>query len=438
LINRSKLSASINTARKRLLEGLLHSGGKLSFEEGKYPPERMIFDSTLVKEGMISRTGPLLSINPNSSYSKFWEALKITFEESRYQKRPLADFIEILTARPFGMKDGLIKFLLSYFLVVNKDGFALTHEPSSKFIPYLHIDSLDAMFLKPNEFYIKKYNFDRVPRNAINSLLNFARIDQTIGTERSAFFGIYAQLSRSINQLPTYTKHTKVGLDAKTIKLREAIERATDPEKALLVDMPLGLGFKPLTEQTETEYSSFLNQLEDCVADMTGAFPRLIYGLKSNFLEKLGISATSVEAEKELLRNLISTINIEIIGSQTKVVLRRILSPLDDEVLYWKAILDAIAEINLEAVKDDQVEIVRQKIEVIADAILSLVGMVGTDSANVGITLTRGDGFSNRKFAKPLTNDEVEKSHSAILTHLNDLDSRTRFNLLTYLIQKEL
>ena len=88
------------------------------------------------------------------------------------------------------------------------------------------------MFLKPNEFYIKKYNFDRVPKNAVDSLLKFSRIDRPVGAERSAFFGIYAQLSRSISQLPSYTKETKVGLDARTIKLREAIERATDPEKA--------------------------------------------------------------------------------------------------------------------------------------------------------------------------------------------------------------
>jgi hypothetical protein len=438
LINRGKLSASINTARKRLLEGLLHSGGNITFEEGKYPPERMIFDSTLAKEGIISSASPSLSINVNSSYNTYWVVLENTFEESRYQKRPFTDFIDILTSKPFGMKDGLIKFLLSFFLVANKDEFALTHEPTSKFIPYLHIDSLEAMFLKPNEFYIKKYNFDRVPKIAINSLLKFSRIDQTLATERSAFFGIYAQLCRSINQLPTYTKYTTVGLDSKTIKLREAIERATDPEKALLVDMPIGLGFRPLTEQNETEYSSFFNQLENCVADMNSAFPRLVYGLKRKFLENLGVRPSTLEAEKEFLRDLVSTINIEIIGSQTKVVLKRILSPLDDEVLYWKAILDAIAEFNLEGVKDDQVDMVRKKIEVITDAIQSLVGMVGTDATNVGITLTQGDGSSTRKFSKPLTKDEVEKSHIAILTHLNGLDSRTRFNLLTYFIQQEL
>ena len=438
LINRGKLSASINTARKRLLEGLLQFGGNLTFEEGKYPPERMIFDSTLVKEGFVSPNGQSIGINPRSSYNAFWEVLETTFEESRHQKRPFSDFIDVLAAKPFGMKEGLVKFLLSYFLVVNKDGFALTHDPSSKFIPYLHIDSIEAMFLKPNEFYIKKYNFDRVPKSAVDSLLKFSRIDQSLGAERSAFFGIYAQLSRSISQLPTYTKHTKVGLDAKTIKLREAIERATDPEKALLIDMPIGLGFKPLTEQNEQEYTSFFNRLEICVSDMTGSFPRLVHGLKSRFLDNLGVSATTLEAEKEFLREIVSTINIEIIGSQTKVVLKRILSPLDDEILYWKAILDAVAEFNLDTIKDEQVELVRQKIDVTTDAIQSLVGMVGTDTANVGITLTQADGSSLRKFSKPLTEEEVEKSHGSVLEYMNGLDSRTRFNLLSYLIQKEL
>lgn len=438
LINRGKLSASINTARKRLLEGLLYSGGQLTFNEGKYPPERMIFDSTLVKEGIVSKDTSLLKINRKSTYNTFWEALEIKFEESRHQKRPFVDFIEVLTTKPFGMKEGLIKFFLSYFLVANKDGFALTHEPSSKFIPYLHIDSIEGMFLKANEFFIKKYNFDRVPKAAVHSLLGFSRIEQPLGAERSAFFGIYAQLSRSIGQLPMYTKQTKVGVDVKTLKLRDAIEQATDPEKALLIDLPIGLGFRPLTEQSESEYSSFFNQLEDCVADMSGAFPRLIHGLKSQLLDNLGARISGFVTEKEFLQDFISTINIEIVGSQTKVVLRRILSPLDDEILYWKAILDAIVEFNLDSLKDEQVEIVRQKINITTDAIQSLVGMVGTDLANVGITMTRGDGTTVRKFSKPLSRDEVEKSHKIVLKHLEGLDSRTKFNLLSYLIQKEL
>lgn len=438
LINRGKLSASINTARKRLLEGLLQYGGKLSFEQGKYPPERMIFDSTLVKEGMVTSISPSISINRNSSYNTFWEVLEIAFEESRHQKRPFLDFIEILKAKPFGMKDGLIKFLLSYFIIANKDGFALTHEPSSKYIPYLHIDSIEAMFLKPNEFYVKKYNFDRVPKSAVDSLLKFSRIDQKIGAERSAFFGIYAQMSRSISQLPTYTKQTQVGLDARTIKLREAIERANDPENALLIDMPIGLGFKPLTEQTDKEYARFFNQLEDCVSDMTSAFPRLIHGLKNQFLENLGTTPSDFLREKEFLRDLISTINLEIIGSQTKVVLRRILSPLEDEILYWKAIIDAIAGFNIDTVEDDQIEIVRQKIDIITEAIQSLIGIVATKTANVGITITKKDGSTTRKFSKTLTKNEVESNHGAILEHLNRLDARTRFNLLSYLIQREL
>jgi hypothetical protein len=294
------------------------------------------------------------------------------------------------------------------------------------------------MFLKPNEFYIKKYNFDRVPKAAVASLLKFSRIEQQLGLERSAFFGIYAQLSRSISQLPTYTRLTKFGLDAKTIKLRDAIELATDPEKALLIEMPIGLGFKPLTEQSDAEYSSFFNQLEDCVEDMSGAFPRLIIGLKSQFIGNLGASLSGFEAEKEFLREFVSTINIDMIGSQTKVILIRILSPLDDEILYWKAILDAVAEFNLELIKDEQVDIVRQKINITTDAIQSLIGMVGTDASNIGITLARSDGTAIRKFSTPLSKEEVEKSHKVILKHLEELDSRTRLKLLSYLIQKEL
>ena len=441
LINKSKLSASVNTARKRLLDALLTSGGKLEFETGKYPPERMIFDSTIEKEEMIAPESSLLRVNEKSTYHPFWQVLEAALEESRHQKRPFSDFIEILASKPFGIKDGLIKFLLSYFLIANKDVFALTHEPSSKFIPYLHIDSIESMFLKPNEFYLKKYNFDRVPKAVVESLLKLSHIDnkvRSMGSDRSAFFGIYAQLSRSISQLPAYTRQTSLGLDSKTIKLRDTIERATDPEKALLIEMPIGLGFKPLTEQSEIEYANFYNQLEVCVADLTGAFPRLIFGFKNQLLENLGREVSGFESEKGFLQEFISTISFDVLSDQTKVILRMMLSQLDDETMYWKAVLDSIAGFNLESIKDEQVDIIRQKISITTNTIQSLAGMIGTETANIGISMTLSDGRTMRKFSMPLSEDEVIKSHDVVLKHLEGLDSRTRFSVLAYLIKKEL
>lgn len=440
LINRGRLSASINTARKRLFDALICHAGDLLFEKGKYPPERMIFESTLEREGMVDAANKSLLPNTRSSYSAYWSELDRVLEESRYQKRPFSDFVDRLSAKPYGMKAGLLKFLLSYFIIANKDAFALTHEPSSKFLPYLHSDSLESMFLKPYEFYLKKYNFDRVPRKAIDSLLKFSRIEGAIqiSAERSAFFGIYAQLSRSIDQLPSYTRKTKVGLDPKSLKLRDAIENAKDPESALLIDMPIGIGFKPLTEQSDLEYVNFFDQLEVCVTDLTSAFPRLVYGLKNHFLELLGGTTSDFGNEKEFIREFISTINVDLLGERMNIIIKRLLSPLDDEILFWKATLDAIAEFNIEEITDEQVDMVKLKISSISDALQSLVGMVGSKTANTGISITFKDGSSKRKFSSAMTDQEVIKSHASVLGHFNALDARTRINLLTYLVQKEL
>lgn len=441
LINRGRLSASINSARKKLLDSLITNGSNLEFDKDKYPPERMIFESTLVAEGMIDTKSQIIVSNDKSSYFSYWRHLDEILEESRHQKRPFTDFIDQLSTKPFGMKEGLIKFLLSYYLIANKDGFALTHEPSIKFIPYLHVESIESMFLKPKEFFIKKYNFDRVPRSAIDSLIKFSgieRANQPIANERSAFFGIYAQLSRSISELPAYTRNTKVGLNPKSVKLLEAIKMATDPEKALLVEMPLGLGFKPMTEHTDKEYADFFKELEDCVMDLKGSFPRLIVALKNHFLKCMGGVPSNFESEKEFIREFISTINIDILGPYTKGIIMRILSPLADEVSYWKAIFDAIADFNLYDLKDENLEKVKLNISSFSDTLMSLVGMVETEAYNVGISITQKDGTSNRKFSNPLTLLEAQNSHLNVLKHLRCLNPQIRLNLIAYIIQNEL
>jgi hypothetical protein len=222
------------------------------------------------------------------------------------------------------------------------------------------------------------------------------------------------------------------------MNLRDSILQATDPEKALLIDIPLGIGFKPLIEQSDSEFSKFIIQLEECLIDISTAFPRLVLGYKTQLMEKLGANEVGLATEKEFLRNIIESINSQNLGNQIKVILKRMTSPLDNEVFFWKAIIDSIAEFNLESIQDEQIEIVQQKITISSEAILTLVGMKETGTANIGLTITTSDGSTKRKFSSPLSETEVVKSHKILLNYLEKLDSRTRFNLLTHLIHKEL
>ena len=107
-------------------------------------------------------TGVISAPKKKSSYFKAWNAGLQFLEESRNGKKSIHELIEILKRAPYGLKDGLLKIWLMFFLVAEEENYALYYSPENKFLPYFSDDIYEAILKKPENFVVKRYNYDRL------------------------------------------------------------------------------------------------------------------------------------------------------------------------------------------------------------------------------------------------------------------------------------
>lgn len=108
LVNKSKTSAQISTARKELIKRLLNdlTEENVGFYSNKFPPEKSIYLSLIKDKGMhkvLNDTG-YLQPPSDKSFDKLWQAGNQFLESSKSNERNLSEYIDLLLSKPFKLK----------------------------------------------------------------------------------------------------------------------------------------------------------------------------------------------------------------------------------------------------------------------------------------------------------------------------------------------
>src|SRR5690606_38453501 len=132
MVNKTKISSPISTARKSLLRNLVDNWQveDLGFDSAHFPPEKTIYLS-LLKETGIHRieNGAFTVAQPtDNSFDKLWELGENFLDSSKYSRRNLQDFVEQLSVKTFKLKHGFIDFWLTIFLFITRNDFALFND----------------------------------------------------------------------------------------------------------------------------------------------------------------------------------------------------------------------------------------------------------------------------------------------------------------------
>lgn len=161
LLNRSKLTSQIQTAKQTFLKHLVQHWEKedLGFSTDKFPPEKTIYLTLLKENGLVpdpDQPEREVRVSQGSSFENLWLYCEEFLESAKQHRRRVSDLTDALGKRPFKLKQGLIDFWLPSFLFIKRDEFAL-FGPNG-YIPILNEDSLDLLIRKPDDFEIKTFD----------------------------------------------------------------------------------------------------------------------------------------------------------------------------------------------------------------------------------------------------------------------------------------
>lgn len=361
LVNKHRISASIHTAKRNYFKALANNWDKenLGFDDEKFPPEKTIYLS-LLKENGISpirdNAFDVATINKNSTFNKLWKVSEKFIESAKSERKSLPELIEVLSRRPFKLKQGLIDFWIASFLFIKRDDFALFGK--GIYVPFITDEVLDLIVKTPNEFQIKTFTIEGVKLDIYNSyrlLLNQTSKDKLTNTNIietiKPFLTFY-------NDLPEYAKNT-FRLSKEALALRNAISSSKDPEQTFFEDFPIALGFSVhQLKSSKTELQNYITKLKNAIRDLRTCYDELIGRIELFIQTDIVGEKIPFEEYQENLKLRYEKLRRHLLLANQKVFIQRLDAEIDDRILWINSLVFPFINCSLENIKYDEQEIV--------------------------------------------------------------------------------
>jgi hypothetical protein len=447
MVNKEFLSSPILTARKALIRQMINNGDQkdLNFDPKTFPPEKTIYLSFLKNTGIHRENGNQAYFDEPSDKSFFpiWQTSNELLASSKDSKIPVADFIKELKTGSFKLKQGFIDFWLPIFLIIKKEEYSLYYE-DGEYIPLLTPDVMDLVYKHPTKYFVKTLSAAGVQGDYLAFYKELTGYNESnIKGLKTSYITIYSNFLRFYRGLEDYSKKTK-NLPKTAIGIRTAIATASDPETALFQNIPEALGYFGL-EKNDKRLQNFLNDLQQSIRQIRGAYDQLIDSLEREISERLLFNVSSFDSFKEQIVNRFGTVNRNLIMNDSlRIFYTRVVSPLDVKKAYWESLCDATLGKKLDKLTDEEIPMFIDRLKSNFEALQDLSELHGfnlSEGDNVfQVSITDKTGASRTKKNIIVTNEQLKKAKDLEkeLTALLSSNEEVNKVALLSLLEKEL
>ena len=254
MLNRAELTSQGAKARSLLLRAMIEHGNEPGLGMQGYGPEVAMYRAFLERTGLHGpdkRNEAMAFQKPaDKSLQPGWRTLQQEFKRSTSRRINLSDVYAALLSPPFGMKEGAIPVLVTAALIASSDEVAIYHHGTFK--PLLTPELSELMVRNPNHFDIKHFaNTTGARRQVIDALADKLELRPSFRKHRVAnVLTVVGHLVSRIGRLENYTRQTH-NLSLSTIRAREVLLAAVEPDKLLFTSLPEALAFPPVPARSQ-------------------------------------------------------------------------------------------------------------------------------------------------------------------------------------------
>lgn len=448
LVNRSKLSSQIHTAKRTYFRHLVNHwrDENLGFEKDKFPPEKTIFLTLLRENCLLPDPSNLLdevSIREDSGFKILWQHGEQFLEKSKKHRLPLIEFAESLTKPPFKLKQGLIDFWLPTFLFLKRDEFALFSK--GIYLPEIGEETLELLAKHPKDFQLKAFDLEGVRLDIFNRYRDFLSQTARERVDNRTFVETIRPFLNFYRGLPEYAKQSN-RLQKESLAVRRVIAMATDPEKVFFEDFPsaLGLTLNQLKKSPET-LADYTRRLQSAVREIRSCHDELVNRFEMFILEEVLYENLPFETYKVRLRKRFQHIKQHRLLPHHKTFVLRLASELDDRKAWLSSVAQAVVGKTLENLRDEDEPLLFEKfknliLELDTLTQLSASGMDEEKEDAFELEITTFDAVEKKVVRFPKKKkEEISRIEDGLRAHLGidkTLNIVALTNLLKGLLQK--
>lgn len=372
LVNKHKISTSIHTAKRNYFKALSNEWDvpQLGFPDDKFPPEKTIYLSLLENNGIkLCDENSLNVIEPHNEneFYNLWLASIEFLNNAKVSRRNVSEFVDLLSKKPFKLKQGFIDFWIPTFLFIKRDEYALFNEDI--YTPVINEDIIDRLSKIPQDFEVKSFALEGVKLDIFNSYRKFLNIDLNNNNNAQTFIETIKPFLVFYRGLPEYSKQTR-RLSKESIAIREAIANSKDPEQSFFEDFPAALGCsvsKIQRERAELQY--FILHLQDSIKEVRNSFDELVNRFESFLQDKFIGKQEVFENYKVRFQNRYKNIHRHLLLNSQKSFILRLDSQIEEKKAWLSSLAQSLTGKSLEKFTDDDELLLYDRF---SDMILSL------------------------------------------------------------------
>lgn len=297
MLNRDRPSSNANAALNALLRALIMNSGDERLGIKGYPPEGGLFKALLEDSGLYVGDNGYWELQEPKKGHKFkfdllWkEADKIL--SGRQDSCPIATLYNVWEKAPYGVKSGLLPFLATIYLLTRQNKVALyindTYRPSFDDL------FLDYLLKTPQTVSLRWVDYDELTLRvlgAVKNSINTLESSNTSIPENSSAFDIARYLVSMVDGLNPWVHRTRK-LSKETIRFREMIKSAHDPNKLLFDDLPDLLNIDSAKIHNKEELQDVTNKINSALEELIEIYPSLLKELGALLLNELQVGIAS-------------------------------------------------------------------------------------------------------------------------------------------------
>lgn len=290
LLNCSEPSSNAVSARTKLMKRMAvrASDDDLGFEGKNYPAERGLYISLLQETGVHSDGAYCAPIKGDTLYPIWREADKL-LEASERGIVTADELIHAWGESPIGLKAGLGPVFVTAYVLSRRDSVAVYGEG----VFQSSFNELCVEFLARDfkDIGLRRVEMEGFVGNTLEALGGLLKLE-----EAAEPLLVARCIIGEFDSLVPWTNRTQ-SLSSQTLRVREILKRASDPNKLLFDDLPRLTeplpdgGFDPIATAV---------LLRDALAEMRAAYPKILNELKDLMLRELDVRSQSDAAFKDL------------------------------------------------------------------------------------------------------------------------------------------
>ena len=355
LFNKHKLSGTITAARKSYLTNLIeHSTEEnLGFPEDKFPPEKTIYFSLLKNTGL-HQDGEFADEPANEGFFSVWTACEDFLKSTENKARKISELIKILSTQPYKLKQGFLDFWIPTYLFIKRQDFALYDASKGAFMPEVNMEFFDLLQKHPQDFEVKKFAVDGVKLGFFNQYRRFINLGDEFNITKDSFIETIKPFLSFYARLDDYTKYTRKFDHASTMKFRDVLAKAKDPEKAFFEDLPEALGFN----QEKLKQEEFIREygiiIQRAIRELRSCYSRLIDRIEERLVDGFGLQSCDYNEYVIEVRERLAHVKTYLLTDKQREFYHHVMTEYDNRTQWYQSICYTILEQRLDSLRDEQ------------------------------------------------------------------------------------